>query len=128
MKRIDWLVMGKQILTVTIWTVLALTVISGLMGVLVTHELLPLQVGKRMLIALMVVGIFVACVICAKKSSGGKLLISALAAAAITLVHLLLKAIWFSGESIDMRWSLLYILAAALMAGIVASQRKTRKR
>ena len=128
MKQINWAVAGRIIISATLLFGAIMLVVSGLLGLLIKNEIMPQKMGGQALGAITATSAFLLCLYCAKKVIHSKLIVALFASAGMALLLLLGKVIFFAGRGVDVGWNLLFLFGAALLAGVVSSQNKMRKR
>ena len=128
MKQTDWRYMGKIVLFGAAKTVGLLIVFCLLIGFMISQEWIPTDVGRGMAVFAANGALFLSCYLSAKKGSQNRLPICLAVAAVFWTVCMLAKTLVFSEYEISIDWKMCLPVAAAVIAGVLASRKKSHRR
>ena len=128
MKQMDWLAAGKRVGIGAAAAVGAAAVLCGLVGALISAEVLPISAGVTAAPVMLGLCLFGACYLVARSVPQSRLPVSLAVAVTATLLCLFAKALFFPSGTVAWDWRFLLPLAAALGAGVLSSRKKTRRR
>lgn len=103
-------------------------VICAVLSLLVQGERIPEQLGGVAAVILTEVLAFAVCYLTVRPVPQKKLLLSGLTAAVFLLIRVLFKAAAFPASQWEMAWGILLTAAAAVLAGVLGSMKKERRR
>lgn len=102
--------------------------ISGLMGMLVLKELLPIDAAPVAVTLMMGLCLFIICYVVVRKSTKNRLPLSMVLAAGFSLICVLCKMAFFPMAAFSLGWQTTVPFFAAALAGVLASKKKKVRR
>ena len=128
MKQMDWTKIGKQVLLSAAVTAVSGVLLCSVLALLVSKEVLAMGPAKLMAEMLVNGVLLLVCFLTARKLPQSRLPASLAVAAVFWLLCLLAKALAFSEMSLTADWRMALPLLSSVAAGVLASQRKSRRR
>lgn len=102
--------------------------ICAILSLLVQGERIPEHLGGIAAVILTEVLVFAVCYLTVRPVPQKKLLLSVLTVAVFLLIRILFKAIAFPTSQWSMSWGITLTAGAAVLAGVVGSMKKERRR
>ncbi len=108
------------------WVASAL--LCGLLGLLVSKEVLPLHAAPVIAVILAGAALFTACYLVARTASKSRLPIAMAMALVFSLVSMAIRAAAIPTQPMTLGWTTAVPFLAAAAAGLLSSKKKTRRR
>lgn len=128
MKQEIWTKMIKRTMTMAAVILAVAMVGCGLLGWLVCGEIVPLELAEYLILTWMAGAVGVGCFYAARTAKKRRLVVSVCTAAVVVAVLLVVKCVFFYGQPLSLFLPLSAIVIAAILAGMLASREKTRRR
>lgn len=128
MKQEIWTKMIKRTMAMGAVILAAAMMGCGLLGWLVCGEIVPLELAEYLILAWMAGAVGIGCFYAARTAKKRRLVVSVCTAAVVVGELLAVKCAFFYRQPLSLFLPLLAILIAAILAGVLASREKTRRR
>ena len=128
MKQIQWQKVFRRIGVAVIAALAATALLTGLLGSLVSNEVLTIDSGEDLACIIGCGALFTACMAVVPAVSQGRLPVAALTAAIYVVLLLVVKVMAFPQCAMAADWRMALLAAAPVAAGILSSRRKIRKK
>ena len=103
-------------------------IMSGLLGVLVQNEVIPIAASIIAAAVIAFVSVLLACLVSVRKKQKGKLTVTLMIAAVFVLLQLLIGGVLFPVAEISLNWKIILPIAAAVISGVWSSTGRKRRR
>lgn len=103
-------------------------IMSGLLGVLVQNEVIPIAASIIAAAVIAFVSVLLACLVSVRKKQKGKLTVTLMIAAVFVLLQLLIGGVLFPVAEISLNWKIILPVAAAVISGVWSSTGRKRRR
>lgn len=123
----NWLHVIKLSATSVVVAIGAVVLITGLFGVLIINEVIDVWSSKIAALLVASVAAFFVGMIVAKRVGHRKIIVSFIAVGVFALCLAIIKLTLFSGDEFSGSTNLILLVAASILAGLAASQKKTRR-
>lgn len=128
MKQENWMEQAKKMVVTAGAMLLVAAVGCGLLAWTVCGEWLPVKLAGHLIWVWMIGAIMVGCCVTARKAAKHRLAVAVCTAVPVAGVLLLTKGLFFQTQPLRLLAPLGMIFASAVMAGVLASRKKTRRR
>ncbi len=128
MKQEIWTKMIKRTMAMGAVILAAAMMGCGLLGWLVCGEMVPLELAEYLILTWMAGAVGIGCFYAARTAKKRRLVVSVCTAAVVVGELLVMKCVFFYGQPLNLLLPLLAIVIAAILAGVLASREKTRRR
>ena len=103
-------------------------IMSGLLGVLVQNEVIPIAASIIAAAVIAFVSVLLACLVSVRKKQKGKLTVTLMITAVFVLLQLLIGGVLFPVAEISLNWKIILPVAAAVISGVWSSTGRKRRR
>ena len=128
MKQFDWKTISKWMIVTAAGVAISGLLLCMSLSAVVSHEILSMDMAKKIAIVLITVLLIFGCTLPAAKIPKSKLPICVGTAAIFFLICLIGKLILFPERTIVISWHMLFPFCAAIVAGVLSSKRKVYRR